>query len=224
MLRRSHALFFLGAALVAAVAFFACSGDPAPDGAECEANGDCNSGICQGGACAGRPCSCTGESCAKDQCDQGWVCSSRGAVPGLSCTRTCSASNACPGGNRCSDGLCVSGTELNVAWVTRPGVNRCPLGAGCRYAVSASGEGTSDITTWSWTFGDAGVQGDAEIEFRYPTAGTFPVTVSPLLSNGKSGPTLEAVERVCVTDPEAECTPGGDDCCVGTCTVAKRCR
>jgi hypothetical protein len=218
-------LFLAVTGIAGSVTFLACSGDPAADGAECEDNGDCNSGVCIGGACAGRVCSCTGSSCPTKECDDGWTCTLRGATPGLSCTRTCTDNAGCPGGSHCSDGLCVTGKEIALSWVTKPGDAKCRLSARCRYEVRASGEGAGDIATWSWTFGDAGVEGaDADIEYAYPFAGVYPVTVTPSLRGGSKGPTLEATESVCVEDPEAECTPGGNDCCVGTCTVAKRCR
>lgn len=223
-----HRVVFVLLALLAGVigaGFLACSSDPAADGAECEANGDCNSGICLGGSCAGRVCSCSGPSCAKE-CDDGWVCSTRGSVPGLSCVRSCGGGSACPAGNHCSGGVCVTGKEITTAWVARPGDTKCRLGTACRYEVRASGEGAGDVKAWSWTLGDAGVieNADADIEFRYPTAGIYPVNVTAALADGRKGPTLEAIERVCADDPEFECSPGGDDCCSGTCTVAKRCR
>jgi hypothetical protein len=109
--------------------------------------------------------------------------------------------------------------------VTKPGEAKCPLNARCRYEVRASGEGAGDIASYRWTFGDAGVEGaDADVEYAYPFPGVYAVRVTPALKSGRGGPTLEAVETVCVSDPEAECTPGGNDCCAGTCTLAMRCR
>jgi hypothetical protein len=215
----------LAACAVAGSAFFlACSSDPAADGAECEDNGECNSGVCIDGACAGRVCACVGASCAKE-CDDGWTCSTRGATPGLSCTRTCTDTAGCPAGTHCSDGLCAVGKDIKLAWVTKPGVTKCPLNSRCRYEVAVNGEGAAEVASYRWTFGDAGVEGaDADIEYAYPFAGVYPVTVTPALKTGRDGPSLEAIETVCVNDPEAECTPGGDDCCQGTCTVARRCR
>jgi hypothetical protein len=222
---RLSLLVLLGVGLAGSATFLACSSDPAADGAECEDNSECSSGACIGGACAGRVCTCTGTSCAKE-CDDGWVCSTRGATPGLSCTRSCTDDKSpCPTGNHCSDGLCVPGQDLSLAWVSKPGDAPCRLNARCRYEVRANGAGAGEIASYRWTFGDAGVEGaDADIEYAYPFAGIYPVVVTPALKSGRSGPSLEAVENVCVDDPEADCTPGGNDCCAGTCTVARRCR
>jgi len=211
--------------LVSAGAFLACSSDPAADGAECSSNGDCNSGICQAGACAGRVCACSGPTCAKE-CDDGWVCSARGPVPGLSCVHSCNDNSACPSGTHCSDGLCVSGKDVVLSWVSKPGDTKCRTTALCRYEVRASGDGAGDVKSYAWTVNDAGVadKTEAVLEYGYVTAGTYPVHVTALLGDGRNGPSLDAVEVVCSSDPDFECTPGGDDCCTGTCTVAKRCR
>lgn len=220
--RRPLLLALAVSALAGSAFFLACSSDPAADGAECAENGDCNSGVCTGGTCAGRVCAEIG---SPNGCDQGWTCSTRGATPGLSCTRTCSQVTPCPGGSHCSDGLCVAGKEITLAWVTKPGDSPCRLNMRCRYEVRPNGEGSAEIATYRWTFGDAGLEGaDADVEFAYPFPGIYPVTVTPALKSGRPGPTLEASENVCIDDPEADCTPGGNDCCAGTCTVARRCR
>lgn len=220
--RRALLIALAVSVLTSSAVFLACSGDLAADGGECEDNGECNSGVCSNGACAGRVCTTIGSTA---ECAEGWKCSTRGVTPGLSCTRACSDGVACPSGTRCTDGLCVAGPDVSLTWVARPGDARCRLNARCRYEVRASGEGAAEVASYRWTFGDAGVEGaDADIEYAYPFAGVYPVTVTPALKGGRNGPTLEAVESVCVADPEAECTPGGNDCCAGTCTVARRCR
>lgn len=211
-----------GLAGAASLLAIACSSDPVADGAACEDNGECNSGVCTGGACAGRVCSTISSA---NECDQGWICSTRGATPGLSCTKTCSEGIACPSGTHCSNGLCTSGKDIALAWVKKPGDAKCQLNTRCRYEVRAAGDGAGDIANWKWTFGDAGVEGaDADIEYAYPFPGVYPVTVTPSLASGGNGPTLDAVETVCVSDPEAECNPDSNDCCTGTCTLTRRCR
>jgi hypothetical protein len=220
--RRTLLLLLVVAGIAGSASFLACSGDPAADGAECEDNGECNSGVCIGGSCAGRVCATIGSG---DGCDQGWTCSLRGATPGLSCTKACTDNAGCPGGSHCSQGLCVAGKDITLTWVAKPGDAKCRLNARCRYEVRANGEGANDVASWTWTFGDAGVEGaDADVEYVYPFAGLYTVTATPALKAGNRGPTLEAVEYVCTDDPEAECTPGGNDCCSGTCTLAHRCR
>lgn len=217
------ALLLVAAGLAGSAAFLACSSDPAADGASCEDDDGCKSGTCVDGACAGRACACP--SCA-NECDDGWTCSLRGSVPGLSCTKKCTTSSECPAGTHCSDGVCAAGKEISLTWVKKPGDAVCPLGLRCQYEVSAAGAGTGDIASYDWTFGDAGAApgAGAAAEFAYPTAGLYDVTVSPALKNGRRGPSLQARERVCIDDPDTDCTPGTNDCCGGTCTAARRCR
>jgi hypothetical protein len=217
------ALLLVAGGLVAFAAFVACSSDPAADGASCEDDDGCKSGVCVEGTCGGRACACP--TCA-NECDEGWECSTRGALPGLSCARTCTTSSDCPAGTHCSVNVCASGKEISLSWVKQPGQSICPLAAPCAYEVSASGPGAGDIASWTWTFGDAGV-GDAEatIEYAYPTPGTYEVVVTPALKSGHTGPQLTASEHVCINDPEAECRPGSNDCCGGSCSLdSGRCR
>lgn len=217
------ALLLVLCGLAGAASFLACSGDPAADGASCDDDDGCKSGTCVDGACAGRACACA--SCP-NECDEGWKCSLRGAVSGLSCTRTCTTSSECPAGTHCSEGLCAAGKEITLSWTKKPGDTTCSLGQRCQYEVGATGPGAGDIASFTWTFGDAGLPGsDAAIEYAFPTPGTFDVVVSPALKNGRNGARLTGREHVCISDPDTECTPGSNDCCGGSCSLdAGRCR
>lgn len=215
-------------ALAAAAALAAACGDShdVADGGECSTSGDCVSNLCEHGRCAGKQCSCAGTGCPEPgPCDEGWRCGPTSA--GLACRRTCGAERPCPSGETCDEGVCVAGSGgAKLAWVTRPGDQRCALAQRCRYEVRVEGAPPESVRTIAWDFGDdAGVEEtDAAVEHFFPLPGTYRVQVRAKVDGTQPDPTIDATEHVCIADEETDCRKTPDDCCGGTCTLEGRCR
>ncbi len=227
--RRLAGVLAIAFAAAAATAIACGDAHDVADGDECSSSGDCVSNLCVSGKCAGKQCSCAGAGCPDSgPCDDGWRCSARNADIGLRCLRTCAAERPCPSGETCDDGLCVpaSAATPTLAWVTRPGDQRCALAQRCVYAVRIEGN-AGRVRSFKWDFGDdAGVEESdgGEIGHLFPTPGTYRVEVRADVEGTNVQPGLDAYEHVCIVDESIDCRPTPDDCCAGTCTLSGQCR
>lgn len=61
---------------------------------------------------------------------------------------------------------------------------------------SSSGQGGATITGYAWTFGDGGTASGSTATYRYPTAGTYTVTLTVTDSNSLTGSTTHSVSPV----------------------------
>jgi hypothetical protein len=135
------------------------------------------------------------------------------------CRVACGADDSCPGGTKCTDGLC--GTEIvePLTWAKQRTV-ACKPYLPCEYEVRPRPGLKIDV--YRWEFEDARTPietTEVRASHVYESGGAFDVKVTAVSATGESF-TLRARESICTPAPGALCNPmaaGGGECCSGSC-------